>query len=359
VIVTATSPPRWRPGDRWVYEFIAGSQTATKTIEVARTEAVAGVTYYVANLGEIQEYFTRDIHWAASVRNSKVEARMVPPQPWYVWPLESGRRWTHRAVFEGPQGQREQVHRFSVIGSEVVEVPAGQFPGSRRGSVGSVLVLAAGRLPRALGGSARTAPVRGASEGVRLRRTTGQHGAAHGAGISALISRRRSTAVAILALAACFIGLQLRRRGVSLPSLAVTPLLAALAAATVLDLTSRLVPDRLTLPSLAYALALGAILPMPGPIGAVLGAAVAGGLALLVAMLSRGGVGGGDVKLAAVVGASLGWGSALAVLALSQVLGLTIVLLVSLLRWRLARAPLPVGSIIATLGALVLIGRPA
>jgi hypothetical protein len=128
VIVTATSPPRWRPGDRWVYEFIAGSQTATKTIEVARTEAVAGVTYYVANLGEIQEYFTRDIHWAASVRNSKVEARMVPPQPWYVWPLESGRRWTHRAVFEGPQGQREQVHRFSVIGSEVVEVPAGQFP---------------------------------------------------------------------------------------------------------------------------------------------------------------------------------------------------------------------------------------
>jgi leader peptidase (prepilin peptidase)/N-methyltransferase len=146
---------------------------------------------------------------------------------------------------------------------------------------------------------------------------------------------------------------------VSLPSLAVTPLLAALAAATVLDLTSRLVPDRLTLPSLAYALALGAILPMPGPIGAVLGAAVAGGLALLVAMLSRGGVGGGDVKLAAVVGASLGWGSALAVLALSQVLGLTIVLLVSLLRWRLARAPLPVGSIIATLGALVLIGRPA
>jgi len=110
-----------------VYEFSAGGRNATKTIEVAGAESVAGVTYYVANLGDIQEYFTHDIHWAASVRNSKVEARMVPPQPWYVWPLEPGRRWTHRAMFEGPQGQREQVHRFMVAGTELVDVPAGRF----------------------------------------------------------------------------------------------------------------------------------------------------------------------------------------------------------------------------------------
>ena len=89
-----------------------------------------------------------------------------------------------------------------------------------------------------------------------------------------------------------------------------------------------------------------------------MGAVVVGGLVLFVAALSRGGVGGGDVKLAATLGAALGWGPALAVLALSQILGLTFVLLVSLLRWRLVREPLPVGAIIAMLGALVLIGRP-
>jgi leader peptidase (prepilin peptidase)/N-methyltransferase len=165
--------------------------------------------------------------------------------------------------------------------------------------------------------------------------------------------------VAIAALAACFLALHFRRHGLTLQGLAVAPLLMTLAAATVLDLTSRIIPDMLTLPSLVYALALGAVLPTPGLAGAIIGVVVVGGLALVAAMASRGGIGGGDVKLAAILGAALGWSPALAVVALSQVVGLTFVLAVSLLRWRLVREPLPVGSIIATLGALVLIGRPA
>jgi hypothetical protein len=124
---TVPSPPRWRVGDRWVYEWVSGGQVSTKTVEVAGVESVNGVTYYVAGVGEIQEYLTLELHWAASLRNSKVQARMLPPQPWYVWPLEAGQRWTHRAAFEDAQGRREQIHRFVVVGAETVEVPAGRF----------------------------------------------------------------------------------------------------------------------------------------------------------------------------------------------------------------------------------------
>ena len=52
---------------------------------------------------------------------------------------------------------------------------------------------------------------------------------------------------------------------------------------------------------------------------ALLGAVVGGGIVFLIAVVSRGAVGGGDIKLMAMLGAVLGWKGALAVLAFSQV----------------------------------------
>src|SRR5262245_53705782 len=126
-VAAPEGPPRWQAGDRWVYELSSSGQTVTRTIDVADVETVNGVKYYVANIGDVQMYFTTDLHWAATMRNSKVQERMVPPQPLYVWPLQVGRRWTHRGTFEESQGHHEQVHRFVVLGVEPVEVPAGRF----------------------------------------------------------------------------------------------------------------------------------------------------------------------------------------------------------------------------------------
>ncbi len=127
----------------------------------------------------------------------------------------------------------------------------------------------------------------------------------------------------------------------------------------VLDLRARVIPDVVTLPALGYALLRAAALQgAPSPAQALIGAAVAGGAVLLLAVMSRGGVGGGDIKLAAVLGAALGWQGAIMAVALSQLLGALIALgLLAALRRRPARH-LPVGALIALLGALLLVGAP-
>jgi len=138
---------------------------------------------------------------------------------------------------------------------------------------------------------------------------------------------------------------------------AIAPLLVALASIAVLDVTARLIPDIITLPGLAYAVLLAALLHKP-PLGrALLGIAVAGGLALLLSIARRRGFGGGDVKLMGALGAALGWEGALAAFVVAHVAGaLTIVgLLAGRRRWPDAR--FPIGAFIAVSGAVLLAAR--
>ena len=123
----ATAPPVWRLGDRWVFEWRAGNNTGTKTVTVLETHDVGGVSYYVVRIGDVEHYYTAELHWAFAVRDSKVEARTVPPKPWFAWPLEVGRRWQHRASFEDQGGRVVDLDTFRVVGVEPVEVPAGRF----------------------------------------------------------------------------------------------------------------------------------------------------------------------------------------------------------------------------------------
>ena len=137
------------------------------------------------------------------------------------------------------------------------------------------------------------------------------------------------------------------------------PLLGALALVVVLDLRIRIIPDIITLPGLAYALGLAAVaVRSPTVIEAGLGALVGGGVVLLVAIVSRGGMGGGDIKLMTMLGAALGWRGALAALALSQVVGAVIGLGILVVRRRRPARHLPVGALIAFFGAILLIYSP-
>lgn len=152
--------------------------------------------------------------------------------------------------------------------------------------------------------------------------------------------------------------LALGRFGWSPQAWGLLPLLIALALVIVLDLRSRIIPDVITLPAIVYALLLA--LALGGAAGLAeggLGMAAAGGGVWLLAIASRGGIGGGDIKLMAVLGAALGWKGALIAFALSQIAAGIVALVLIIARRRPGEA-LPVGAFIAFFGGLILIARP-
>lgn len=80
----------------------------------------------------------------------------------------------------------------------------------------------------------------------------------------------------------------------------------------VIDARTHRLPNRIVLPTLAAVLALAGIDAIVtgrsgSLIGGVIGMLVLGGLYAVLRATSRGGIGGGDVKLAAVIGLVLGW----------------------------------------------------
>ena len=127
-IVRVDAPPEWRPGDQWVYDWTSGTNAGTKTVEVLEIKEINKVRYYVVRVGDSEQYYTLDFRWSGIVRDSRVEARMIPPQPWFTWPLEVGSRWVQRGVYEALDEDKRVTETFAVVASEIVEVPAGRFP---------------------------------------------------------------------------------------------------------------------------------------------------------------------------------------------------------------------------------------
>lgn len=114
-----------------------------------------------------------------------------------------------------------------------------------------------------------------------------------------------------------------------------------------IDLEHYIIPDRLVVAGLAGGILLDVLSKDVGIRSAVLGAAVAAGFLLLVALLSRGGMGGGDIKLASVTGLFLGWPSGpLGIFLGSCLAGITGVFLL-VLRLKRGKDPIPFGPFIA------------
>lgn len=108
-----------------------------------------------------------------------------------------------------------------------------------------------------------------------------------------------------LATAGLFTGVVLARGGSSAVWLDLI-FVAALVAITRIDLEHRIIPDRIVVPLAIAAIVLTAIF-VPGQLPArVIAGAAAGGLLFVAALAYPGGMGMGDVKLAAVMGLVLG-----------------------------------------------------
>ncbi len=139
------------------------------------------------------------------------------------------------------------------------------------------------------------------------------------AACSAPISWRYPAVELLVALIFTYAG---ARHGPSWDAVRTAALGVLLVPVVFIDLEHRLIPDRITLPGMLIGLGLSfAREGLPGLVAAVLAGLGAGGALLLVALASRGGMGGGDIKLAAMLGCFSGWPKVAVGLFLGVVLG--------------------------------------
>ena len=129
-------------------------------------------------------------------------------------------------------------------------------------------------------------------------------------------------------------------------------LLAALVAITGIDLNHQIIPDVITLPGVAVGAAVAIALHPAAWLDTLFGVLVGGGLFLVIILASGGGMGGGDMKLGAMIGAFLGWKLVLLAILVGVFAGgaVAIGLLVSGIKGR--KDPVPFGPFLA-LGAMV------
>ncbi|OKO97134.1 Leader peptidase (Prepilin peptidase) [Geobacillus proteiniphilus] len=128
-------------------------------------------------------------------------------------------------------------------------------------------------------------------------------------------------------------------------------LISLLAIIVVSDLRYMLIPDRVLLVFAGLFLMERLVIPFLPWVDMLLGAAVGFSLLWLIAVLSNGGMGGGDVKLFAVLGMVLGWKMVLLAFFLATLYG-TIIGLIGMALGRVRRGkPMPFAPAIA-LGSL-------
>ena len=141
-------------------------------------------------------------------------------------------------------------------------------------------------------------------------------------------------------------------------------LLVPLVIITFIDLEHRIIPDEISLPGIAVGIGANALLAPAGArvdatIDSVLGAA-AGGLALfLVAaayekLKKQEGLGGGDIKLIAMLGAFFGWRASIFILLLSSILGSIVGLLLIVALRKDMKYAIPFGPFLAAAGIVYL-----
>ena len=147
-------------------------------------------------------------------------------------------------------------------------------------------------------------------------------------------------------------------------ALAACGLLWTLLALAFIDADTQLLPDNLTLP-LLWAGLLANLFELFVPLSEAVVGAMAGYLSLWLVYwaykLTRGreGMGYGDFKLLAALGAWMGWKALPAIVLLSSLVGAVIGIALILLQGRDKATPLPFGPYLAAAGAIALFAGPA
>lgn len=145
------------------------------------------------------------------------------------------------------------------------------------------------------------------------------------------------------------------RMGWSLELIGAWVFVAALIALAAIDLEHQIIPDSISLPTLAAGLALSFVTPSRTWIDSLFGIAVGAGLPLAVIVLSRGGMGGGDMRLGALIGAFLGWQLALLSIFVAVLFGGVAATALLVAGRKSRKDPIPFGPFLAGSGVISLL----
>ena len=145
--------------------------------------------------------------------------------------------------------------------------------------------------------------------------------------------------------------------GLSIQSLIYIILSSALIIIAFIDLNEQIVPDVISLPGIGVGLILSFFVPYLSFINSALGVVVGGGIILIIALVGsmifkKEAMGGGDVKLAAMMGAFLGWRYIIISLFLGFFLGALVGIFLVLSKIKSKEDMVPFGPFIA-LGSLI------
>jgi Type II secretory pathway, prepilin signal peptidase PulO and related peptidases len=114
--------------------------------------------------------------------------------------------------------------------------------------------------------------------------------------------------------------------GLSIDTLVLLILCASLIAITFIDIDHRIIPDKISYPGTIIGFLSSFFVSINNPINAIIGMLVGSGILFLTAFLYKAftgieGMGMGDVKLMAMIGAFLGWEAAIFTVIISAFIG--------------------------------------
>ena len=122
---------------------------------------------------------------------------------------------------------------------------------------------------------------------------------------------------------------------------------------SVIDFKIQIIPNSISLPGIVLGLLINLFPSSPVSfLNALYGMALGGGLFYVVALVSKGGMGGGDIKLIAMFGAFLGWKNCLVTIFCGVLLGSLVGITLLLLRRKGRKDPIPFGPFLC-IGALI------
>ena len=145
--------------------------------------------------------------------------------------------------------------------------------------------------------------------------------------------------------------------GLSLSYLIYFAFVAALIVITVIDLYHQIIPDVISLPGIGVGLLASIIIPQITFFDSLIGILIGGGSLFLVATLyqwlfKREGMGGGDIKLLAMIGAFLGWKAVILTILLSSLIGSITGITIMVLKGKDFKYAIPFGPFLS-LGAVI------
>jgi len=144
--------------------------------------------------------------------------------------------------------------------------------------------------------------------------------------------------------------------GLSLESLVYFVFISSLLVITFIDLDHRIIPDIITLTGIPMGLVASFALPTISFKASVLGLLIGGGSLWLVAwaysmIAKRDGMGGGDIKLLAMIGTIIGWKGVIFTVFASSVMGSCVGITIMLIKGKNMKYAIPFGPFLS-IGAI-------